>query len=74
MIRYVPSRVLFARIRVKGKLIRGSLKTQVLSVAKLRLANLEKAERQVAEHSACCAGGKMTFADALANRCLTEAR
>ena len=66
LVRYVPSRVLFARIRVKGKLIRRSLKTQVLSVAKLRLADLEKAERQVAEHSAGYVEGKMTFADALA--------
>ncbi len=47
LVRYVPSRVLFARIRVEGKLIRRSLKPQVFSAAKLRLADLEKAERQV---------------------------
>jgi hypothetical protein len=37
----------FARMRVKGKLIRRSLKTQVLSVARLRLGDLEKEERQI---------------------------
>jgi integrase len=66
LVRYIPSRRLFARIRVRGKLIRRSLKTSVLSVAKLRLADLEKAERQIAEHSVAYEGGKMTFADALA--------
>jgi hypothetical protein len=40
--RFVSSDVLFARIRVQGKLIRRSLKTKVLSVAKLRLGDLEK--------------------------------
>ncbi|MHB8520040.1 MAG: hypothetical protein ACYDH9_04715 [Limisphaerales bacterium] len=66
LVRYVPSAMLFARVRVKGKLIRRSLRTQVLSIARLRLADLEKAERQVAEHATACAGGKMTFGDALA--------
>ncbi|HZL14026.1 MAG TPA: tyrosine-type recombinase/integrase [Verrucomicrobiae bacterium] len=37
LVRYVASGILFARIRVQGKLIRRSLKTKVLSVAKLRL-------------------------------------
>lgn len=65
LVRYVPSQKLFARIRVKGKLIRQSLKTKVLSVAKLRLADLEKKERQVAEHARGFVDGKMTFGDAL---------
>ena len=51
---------------MKGKLIRRSLKTKGLSVAKLRLADLEKAERQIAEHATAFSDGKMTFADALA--------
>ena len=38
LIRYVPSSSYFARLRVNGNLIRKSLKTDVLSVAKLRLA------------------------------------
>ena len=46
LIRYVPSGIYYARLRVKGKLIRKSLKTDVLSVGKLRLADFEKQERQ----------------------------
>ena len=37
LIRYNPSGILFARIRVKGKLIRRSLKTKTFTVGKLRL-------------------------------------
>jgi integrase len=46
LVRYIPSGVYFARIRIGGKLIRKSLKTDVLSVAKLRLNDLEEAERR----------------------------
>jgi hypothetical protein len=46
LIRYEPSGVYFARFRVKGKLFRRSLKTEHISVARSRLANLEKAGRQ----------------------------
>jgi hypothetical protein len=46
LIRYKPSANYFARIRVKGKLIRRSLQTKSLSVVKLRLADFEKSERQ----------------------------
>jgi len=66
LVRYVPSGNLFARVRVKGKLIRRSLQTKSLSVARLRLGDFEKAERQMAEHATAFVGGKMTFADALA--------
>jgi integrase len=66
LIRYKPSGTYFARLRVKGKLIRRSLKTESLSVAKLRLADLEKSERQKAQSLSAVAGGKMTFGDALA--------
>jgi integrase len=65
LIRYVPSGVYFARVRVHGKLIRRSLKTDVLSVAKLRLGDLEKAERQSAETLTNAARGKLTFGEAL---------
>jgi integrase len=65
LVRYVPSGKYFARIRVRGKLIRQSLKTKVLSVAKLRLADLEKAERLLAENATAVAGGKITVGDAL---------
>lgn len=65
LVRYVPSKKYFARIRVGGKLIRQSLKTTTLTVAKLRLADLEKAERLLAENATAVAGGKMTVGDAL---------
>jgi hypothetical protein len=42
LIRYVPSGILFARIRVKGKLIRRSLKTGTITVGKLTLGDFEK--------------------------------
>jgi hypothetical protein len=65
LIRYVPSGTFFARLRVDGKLIRRSLETKVLSVAKLRVADFVKAERQRAAHVDAFEGGKMTFGDAL---------
>jgi integrase len=65
LIRYEPSGKYFARLRVRGKLIRRSLKTTQLTVAKLRLTDLEKAERQKAEHQTAVADGRMTFGDAL---------
>jgi integrase len=66
LIRYKRSGKYFARLRVRGKLIRRSLKTTRISVAKLRLADLEKEERQKAEHQDAVTDGEMTFADALA--------
>jgi hypothetical protein len=48
LVRYKPSGKYFARLRVRGKLIRRGLKTTSLPVAKLRLSDLEKAERQKA--------------------------
>ncbi len=65
LIRYVPSRTYFARIRVQGKLIVKSLKTDSVAVAKLRLGDLEKDERHNAEHRASVATGKMAFGDCL---------
>ena len=63
--RYVPSGVYFSRIRVRGKLIRRSLKTNKLSVAKLRLGDLEKVERQRVEVQGAVENGNMRFGDAL---------
>src|SRR5450759_4510195 len=65
LIRYVPSGMYFARLRVDGKLIRASLKTNTLSVAVLRLADRTKEERQRAEGQEAVALGKMTFHDAM---------
>lgn len=66
LIRYVPSGTYYARLRVKGKLIRRSLKTDTLSVAKLRLSDFEKAERQGAEARNSVSAGRMNMADAIA--------
>ncbi len=66
LIRYVPSGTYYARVRVKGKLIVRSLKTKVLSVAKQRKADLEKAERTKAASRDAMITGKMLFKDALA--------
>ena len=61
LIRYNPSGKYYARIRVSGKLIVKSLKTTSISVAKLRLSDLEKSERQKAEHQIEATDGKLTF-------------
>ena len=66
LVRYVPSGKYFARVRVGGKLIRKSLKTDLLSVAQLRLGDLVKTERTGLESRSSAARGKMTFGDALA--------
>jgi integrase len=65
LIRYVPSGTYYARIRIRGKLLRKSLKTDLISVAKLRLTDLEKAERQAVECKDAVANGKMTFGQAM---------
>ena len=65
-VRYKPSKTYFARIRINGKLIRRKLKTKVLSVAKLRLADLEVDERKKAENQVETTDGKMTFGEAVA--------
>jgi hypothetical protein len=63
LIRYVPSNTYFARVRVSGKLIRKSLHTDILSVAKLRLADFVKEEREAAASNDNGSRGKMTFGD-----------
>jgi integrase len=67
LIRYTPSGMYFCRIRVRGQLIRKSLKTDVLSVAKLRLTDEEKKHRQAAQRQLAIQRGRgqMTFGDAL---------
>jgi hypothetical protein len=50
-------------MRVGGKLIRKSLNTDVLSVAKLRMADFVKEEREAAASSDSGSRGLMTFGD-----------
>jgi hypothetical protein len=65
LVRYAPSGIYFARLRVSGKLIWKSLKTDVYSVAEQRLPDEIKTHRQTAERERKTLTGKMTFADAL---------
>jgi integrase len=64
IVRYVPSGIYFARVRIKGKLIVRSLKTDALTVAVLRLSDLEKQEREQAESGNRVVRGKVLFSDA----------
>jgi len=70
LVGYRPSAIYFARVRVAGKLIRQSLKTDVLSVPKIRLADLVHEDlvheiRKGVETENVATNGKMTFGDAL---------
>src|SRR5664279_4544130 len=49
VVQHVPSGIYDARLRVKGKLIWRSLKTERISIAKLRLADVEAEEQMKAE-------------------------
>jgi integrase len=64
LVRWKASKVYFARLKVNGKLIRKSLQTKLFSVAKNRLADLVKDERNRAEQGERMVNGKMVFADA----------
>jgi hypothetical protein len=55
----------YARVRLKGKLIWKSLKTDALAVAKLRLGDFLKEEGFRAEVVESEARSKVTFADAV---------
>jgi integrase len=63
LVRYVPSGIYFARTRIGGKLIRRSLKTKRLGVAKLKLADLEKEERSKLENIERIDEGTAIFKD-----------
>jgi integrase len=65
LVRNTASGIYYARPRIKGKLIWKSLKTDGLSVAKLRLGDFLKEENQRAEVIQAAARGKMTFGDAV---------
>ncbi|MGP8055837.1 MAG: tyrosine-type recombinase/integrase [Limisphaerales bacterium] len=65
LVRHIQSGNYYARIRVRGKLIWKSLKTDRISVAKLRLGDFHKEERQRAAAHKAVARGKMTFGAAL---------
>lgn len=64
LVRYIPSGIYFARVRSGGKLIRRSLKTDKLSVARLRLGDFVNELRFSLEDCEGILTGKMTFGDA----------
>jgi hypothetical protein len=49
LFRYVPSGVMFARFKIRGKQVRKSLKTANLELAKGKLAELERNERAIVQ-------------------------
>ncbi len=57
-------------MQVRGKLIRRPLKTNQLAVARLRLASLEKVERQQVELQGAIANGNVSFAGGVQYRTL----
>ena len=65
LVRYAPSGTYFARIRSGGKLYRKSLGTAALSVARMRLADLES-ELLTKSKAAAARGGRMTLGQAMA--------
>ena len=62
LFRWVPSGTIYARLKVRGKPIRKSLKTSDLELAKRRFIDLEKHERTAVEERR---KGKLTFGEAL---------
>src|SRR2546429_4111796 len=65
LVRNIQSGNYYARIRVRGKLIWKSLKTDRISIAKLRLSDFQKGERQRAAAHKAVVRRKLLFRDAL---------
>jgi hypothetical protein len=65
LLRYSPSGVYFARVRVGSKLFRESLKTNVFTVAELRLADFINEKRSELGVETRADTGRITFGDAL---------
>jgi integrase len=63
LIRYLPKGTFYAYFKVGGKPFRKSLRTDVHSVAKLRLRDELAEQRELAEASTNQAAGRFTFAD-----------
>src|SRR6266436_3302229 len=57
LVRYKPSGIYFARARIRGKLFRQSLKTDVMTVAKMRLRDFIKdRQEEMGDDSAVLSG------------------
>ena len=66
LLRWRSSGTYFAQVRVRGKLSRESLKTDVFTAAKLRLSDFVREKRAEYGAEARVEAGKMTFGEALA--------
>lgn len=66
LVRYKTSGIYFARVRLRGKLFRQSLKTTVISVAKLRLADFIKERQTEIGGEPIVDSRRMTFGEAVA--------
>ena len=60
LFRYVPSGMIFARLKIAGKQVRKSLKTTDLELARRKLIELERNERAVTDDRR---RGKILFGD-----------
>lgn len=65
LVRYKPSGIYFARVRVRGKLFRQSLRTDVISVARQRLRDFITEKRDEMGDDSAILTGKMTMGDAV---------
>lgn len=65
LIRYAPKGTYYAYFKVGGKPFRKSLETDVYSVAKLRLADEIREQREVVDAALDQTSGKLTFADVI---------
>ena len=63
LVRRKSSKIYYARVRIGGRLVRKALDTPLLSVAKNRLAELVRSERERAEVFQPSIDGKMTCAE-----------
>ena len=65
LVRNASSGIYYARVRIRGKLIWKSQKTDRMSVVKLRLGDFLNHENHRAEATQATVCGKMTLGDAL---------
>jgi len=63
LVRRKSSKIYYAHVKIAGRLVRKALKTPLLTVAKNRLAELIKDERERAEVRQPEVDGKLTFAE-----------
>src|SRR5437667_9476100 len=69
LIRYKPTGNYFGRVRVNGKLIRRSLETHVLSVAKLKVSDFLQDNRRLAINKGEPVKGEVIIAFSLSPAC-----